>query len=278
MNARDLYRAGKLAEATTAMTAEVKSHPVDTLRRGFLAELLILSGELERADKHLDLIADQEPQGAPAIGMLRQILRAEGARRDFWNDGRVPQFVGEPTETMRLLLQASIAERDGDHEEAAKLAAGAEEARPAVSGMSGDVAFDDMRDLDDLCGGVIEILTTLGTYLWVPTEAFESIAFHEPKRPRDLLWRGAAVAVTDGPEGEVFIPAVYHGADLADAERLGRSTEWTGGDGAPVRGRGQRTFLVGDEALPMLELSSLIFDSAGHAARAESAESTESPE
>ena len=260
MNARDLYRAGDLGGAIAAMTAEVKSHPVDTIRRGFLAEMLILSGDLERADKHFDLIGDQEPQGAPAIGMLRQVLRAAKARVEFWTEGRVPEFVGQPTETMSLLLRASIAEREGDHAAAATLVAAAEEARPAVSGKSGDVAFDDLRDADDLCGGIFEVLTSMGTYMWVPAEIVDSIAFFAPKRPRDLIWRRAAISVVDGPEGEVFIPAVYHGTDLSDAERLGRLTEWSGGDGAPVRGRGQRTLLVGDEAFALMDLEALVFD------------------
>lgn len=269
MNARELYRAGKLAEAVAAMTDEVKRHPVDTLRRGFLTELLLLSGDLERADKHLDLIADQEPQGAAAIALLRQVVRAEKARGEFWTEGRVPEFVGHPTEAMSLLLQASIAAREGNGAEAVRLAAEAEEARPAVSGRCGDTAFDDIRDLDDLCGGVFEVLTTLGTYLWVPAEIIDSLAFHPPKRPRDLLWRRAAISVIDGPEGEVYIPAVYHGKDLTEAERMGRSTEWIGGDGSPVRGRGQRTLLVGEEAIALLDIESLVFD---HEPREETAE------
>jgi type VI secretion system protein ImpE len=44
---------------------------------------------------------------------------------------------------------------------------------------------------------------------------------------------------------------------VPDAARLARSTDWTGGDGAPVRGVGQRTFLVGAEARPILELRTI---------------------
>ena len=47
--ARDLYTAGKLAEAIEAATAEVRSRPTDHSARGFLAELLCLSGDIERA-------------------------------------------------------------------------------------------------------------------------------------------------------------------------------------------------------------------------------------
>ena len=65
--------------------------------------------------------------------------------------------------------------------------------------------------------------------------------------------------VRDGPDGEVYLPSVYSGPAAAEAARLARITEWTGGDGAPVRGVGQRTFLVGEEALPILDLKELRF-------------------
>jgi protein involved in temperature-dependent protein secretion len=40
---------------------------------------------------------------------------------------------------------------------------------------------------------------------------------------------------------------------------LGRSTDWRGGDGSPVRGIGQRTLLVDDDARPLLEIGTLRF-------------------
>lgn len=262
MDARELYRAGRLTEAVAAMTEEVRGHPVDTIRRGFLTELLLLSGDLERADKQLDVLASQDPQSGPSIAVLRQVVRAAQARREFWREGRVPELLDTPTESVRLLLEASVAFRDGALEDATRLAANAEEARPRVRGSCGDTEFDDLRDLDDLCGGILEVLTSKGTYIWVPFERVESLEFRAPERPRDLLWRRVAIAVRDGPEGEVFVPVVYAGTDLDDTARLARSTEWTGGDGAPVRGRGQRTYLVGDEAVPLLDMTVLRFEPA----------------
>jgi protein involved in temperature-dependent protein secretion len=36
-------------------------------------------------------------------------------------------------------------------------------------------------------------------------------------------------------------------------------TDWRGGDGGPVRGTGQRTFLVGEESVSILELKEITF-------------------
>jgi type VI secretion system protein ImpE len=67
------------------------------------------------------------------------------------------------------------------------------------------------------------------------------------------------MVVRGGPDGEVFLPALYAGSHKEgdDRVRLGRATDWSGGDGAPVRGKGQRTFLVGDESIPIMDLQEI---------------------
>ena len=130
-----------------------------------------------------------------------------------------------------------------------------EEQRPKVSGSCDGRPFQDLRDLDDLTSCVLEVLTSDGRYFWVPIADVVSIEFRDPSTPRDLLWRNVILTVRDGPEGEVFLPALYAGteAEADDGLRLGRATEWKGGDGTPVRGVGQRTFLVGDDSATILE-------------------------
>ena len=62
MNAKELLRAGQLAAAIDASVEEVKRRPTDLDAREFLCELLILGGDLERADKHMDVLGHQNPQ------------------------------------------------------------------------------------------------------------------------------------------------------------------------------------------------------------------------
>lgn len=256
-----LFRAGNLAGAVEAANAAVRKAPGDLGARVLLAELLIFAGNLERADVILDAAAQVEPEAAVVVAEFRQLLRADMARRQLRRDGRVPEFLGEPTHTQRVVLQALVAARSGDLAEAARLAATAEAERPRVAGMAGDVAFDDFRDADDLCAGSFEVLTTTGKYFWIPTERVDSIEFHPPKRPRDLMWRRASMSVREGPDGDVYIPAIYGSEDasLADALRLGRETDWIEDGDGPVRGVGQRLFLVGDEAHAIMDLTTLEF-------------------
>ena len=65
--------------------------------------------------------------------------------------------------------------------------------------------------------------------------------------------------VRDGPDGEVFLPALYTAAsaETDNRLRLGRMTEWRGGEGEPVRGAGQRIFWIGGEERPILEMQTL---------------------
>ena len=152
--------------------------------------------------------------------------------------------------------------RAGATPEAIRLLTRVEEERPRPAGACNGQRFEDFRDLDDLTSCVLEVLTVNGQYYWVPLARIESLDFHEPARPRDLLWRRAHLVIRDGPDIEMFCPVLYAGsaAEPDDLLRLGRSTDWRGGDEAPVRGVGQRTFLVGEEARPILEIQALAFD------------------
>jgi type VI secretion system protein ImpE len=260
-----LLRAGKLDPAIAAASTAVRRSPADPAARLLLAELLLLAGNLERAEIILDAAAQFDPKAAVAIAEFRQLLRAETARRQCGREGRVPEFLGEPSAALRSALAAAVALRGGDTAEAARHAAAAEDLRPRVPGVltqqAGERPFDDFRDIDDLRASFFEVLTTTGKCFWIPTERVATIAFHPPRRPRDLAWRRATMTVIDGPEGEVYLPALYDcdRADLGDEFRLGRATDWIGEDGEPVRGIGQRVFLIGAEACGIMDLAALCF-------------------
>ncbi|MGH7199740.1 MAG: type VI secretion system accessory protein TagJ [Planctomycetaceae bacterium] len=261
MNAREHYQAGDLQEAIAAATAEVKKNPAQTATRGFLCELLCFAGELERADKQLETLSIQNPETAIGVALFRQLIRGETARQQFFNEGRVPEFLHEPTPAMRSLLEASIRIRENDLPAASELAAQAEEQRPKVSGTLDGAAFDDFRDLDDLTASVFEVLTSTGKYYWVPVERVSSLIFHPPERPHDLIWRRAGMEVADGPEGDVYLPTLYPGTGRSgdDKLRLGRATDWQGDDGEPVRGLGLRTYLIGEDDRTILQLGEIEF-------------------
>ncbi|MDA8050401.1 MAG: type VI secretion system accessory protein TagJ [Rhodospirillales bacterium] len=263
-SAGSLFRQARLDDAVAAAAAAVRAQPADLAARVLLAEFLLFAGNLERADVILDAASGVDPGAATVLAEFRQLLRAEMARRQLYRDGRLPEFLGEPTPTQRASLAALVALRAGDVAEAAREAAAAEAGRPRTPGRSGKGRFDDFRDADDLLAGSFEVLTTTGKYFWVPTERVASLVFHAPKRARDLYLRRASMDVRDGPDGEVYLPALYpaEGTDPSIEQRLGRASDWRELAPGLVRGIGQRTFLVGEDAVGMMELKELAFGDA----------------
>lgn len=265
MNASECFQAGDLQAAITAMNAEVKQNPADINRRGFLCELLCFAGNFERADQQLDLMGTQDPQAMVGVALFRHLIRAEQARQQLHTDGRVPEFLTQPSPRIQLHLQASICLRENKPAEALQLLNQAEEQRPHLTGTCNGQPFEDLRDLDDLTASIFEVLTSNGKYYWIPMEDVELIELRPPARPRDLLWTRAHMVVHGGPDGEVYLPTLYAGSQKEndDRIRLGRLTDWKGGNGAPMQGVGQRTFLVGNEGHPILQLQALTIDRTG---------------
>lgn len=259
MTPQEAFQAGQLAEAIELVTEQVRSKPTDSDARSFLAALLCFAGEWERADKQLDTMMIQDTGLAIGVSLIRQLIRGEQARDDFFKSGRVPEVASDPPQHLEFVLKASIELRDGNTNEAAGLLALAEASRPEVTGTHGGQEFSGLRDLDDLLAGVCEVLTSNGKYYLVPFESVRLLEFKAPQKPLDLLWRQARMIVEDGPDGEVYIPVLYHGSVAAEDTqlRMGRATDWIGEAPGPIRGIGQRELLVGDESLPVLSLTTI---------------------
>ncbi len=263
MKALELFNQGKLDEAVESATGFVRDSPKMTGGREILAELFCFRGDLVRADKQLETIALQNPDQAVATALLRQLIRAETSRREVWTEGRMPEFLGEPDDSLGQRLKSLVALQAGNLAEAADLAAEAEEGREPVAGNCNGNPFQDFRDLDDLCAGFFEVLTSTGKYFWVPVSRVISMEFAPATRPRDLLWRQCEMYVADGPSGFVYIPVRYFSTEDSQISmdlRLGRATEWTEGSGGLVQGVGQRMFGVDQDDVSIMELKTVTFD------------------
>lgn len=272
MDAAELYRAGNLAQAIQEATAAVRKKPADIVPRGFLSELLCIAGNLDRADAQLEIVTNQQPEAIAGVSLMRQLIRAARSRQEFFDAGRVPEVLSEPTPSVRKSLEAQALLRSGDSVGAAKLLQDVEETRPKVSGtmtVAGEAGktFADLRDLDDLACSVFEVLTSTGKYYWVPMENVVSLSPRKPERPIDLLWLPAEMSVKNGPDGVVYIPSIYGGTALdGDASLLlGRATEWDESTADIVRGTGLRMFLMDDADLSPFELGEIEFDQAADA-------------
>jgi type VI secretion system protein ImpE len=255
MNATELFKANKLQDAITAQTQEVKTNPGDQAKRLFLFELLAFAGDLDRARRQIDSLVYDDAELTAAAAAYRKQLDSELARRAFFRDGAPPpQFLADPPPHLQLRVQAAQRLREGQPAEAAELLAQAQAQTPEIHGVLSGKPFDGLRDCDDLFSGVLEVMAQ-GKYFWLPFEQIDTLACKAPESPRDLLWLPGHLSVKDGPDGDVFLPALYPGSHehADDAVKLGRKTDWCHAAGAPVLGVGQKVFLRGDDDLPLLE-------------------------
>jgi type VI secretion system protein ImpE len=254
-----LLDSGDLDGAIESLSAEVRRNAADTSRRAMLAELLCFAGELERADRMLDAIAELDPSLSVGVALFQHLLRAEQARQRFYLGGDLPEFIDKPTQHEQMYLKALILLRDGEAASAAQLLDEAEQARVPLAGKLNGEPFPDLRDADDICATHMDVLTSNGKFYWIPLDRVSSVTFHRPARRRDLLWRRATMDVRGGPSGDVFVAAIYPpaGQTLTAAQRLGHQTDFVGGNGAQGRGLGLRDYLVGQESRTILEMIEL---------------------
>jgi type VI secretion system protein ImpE len=239
MNPRELYQAGRLAEAIEALTAEVRSNPTDGQRRTFLFELLCFAGAFDRAAKQLDVLGQGGQEAAMGMLLYRAALHAEQIRQQMFTTDQLPSSTRDPA---------------------------------PVTGSVNGTPFTSVTDGDPRIGARLEVFAA-GEYLWIPFEHIASITIAPPKRLRDLMWTPAIVrpsrSFKGGELGEVLLPVLAPGTwKHADPEvRLGRVTEWqelADGRQAPV---GQKLLLVDDEEFPLLEVRELEFTPVPSAAR-----------
>ncbi len=262
MSIGEQLKNGQLNEAIDAAIQDVKKKPMQWDLRIALAQLLCLRGDLERADNHLDTAQIQSPDALLRISMYRQMIRGEMTRNECWQEGRTPDLMQnqEPSPLFEKTLRMILAMREGKNTEAVQLVDEIEEERPVVQGTCDGVAFEDIRDQDDRTAYFMETITSNGKYFWLPFDSIDSIEFHAPEQPCDLIWRRATMNAF-GQEGDVFVNALYPGSSASDdiTHKLGQSTAWLGGEREPGCGLGQRMFWLGEDEKSIMEIGTLEF-------------------
>lgn len=240
MNPRELFDAGKVREAEQQLTAYLRDHPTDVGQRTFLFELLCFSGNYDRAEKQLSVLAQGGTRAEMGAVLYYAALHAEKTRHQVF-------------EKQQFSKDLAVASPDG-----------------TLNGQP----FQSLRDADPELGARLEVFAA-GAYLWIPFEHLASVEMEPPRRLRDTLWRPAIVRTGpsfEGAElGEVLIPAIYPFSWKHPDENvwLGRATDWAADDEGHEYPAGQKIWLVDGEETPFLEIRSLEFSgkqAASHAA------------
>lgn len=231
MTAKELFNAGQVREAEKSLGAYLRDHPTDTTQRTFLFELLCFSGQYDRAEKHLGILADGAQTAQMGAVLYYSALHAEKTRHELF---RTEQYPRTPVAS-------------------------------SPRGKLNDKPFETITDADPEIGPRLELFAA-GAYLWIPFEHITSIVIPPPKRLRDTLW--APAMVLTGPSfkgtdlGEVLLPCIcpFSWKDENEQLWLGRATEWRVDDQQKEYPIGQKILLVDGEEVPLLEVRTIEFE------------------
>ena len=252
--------AGNLGAAVEAALGLVKSNPTAQSARTFLFELSCFSGDWERAERQLDVIGHQDANTAIGSLIYRQNLSAERDRIKFFAEGLRPETPETPPSYVEDLFKANDLLREGKTDEARELLDSVEENRPAYSCTVNGEDFSDFRDYNDSTMCVFEAIVK-DSYVWLPFENVAKIEFLERKSLRDIFWPQAQFELTNGTNGEMFIPSLYANTwkNSDDQVRLGRSVDWRDAGDEIYIGEGTRLYTMDGKDRSILDIKSIEF-------------------
>ncbi len=232
MDPQELFRAGKLSEAISALNEALRNEPSNQKQRTFLFELLCFSGDYDRAEKQLNIL-EQEGSKDSFLGTLlyKAALNAEKTRQEMFEKRTYPQ---------QALDGAAV----------------------GVQGKLNGKEFQSLSDTDPRIGEKLEVFAA-GDYMWISYQDIASVRLEPPKRLRDLLW--APAKLVTGPTfrsrdlGEILLPVLSPGSwqHPDDEVKLGRLSDWCEDETGEVAPFGQKSLLVDGEEIPFLEIREL---------------------
>lgn len=262
-NAKDLYKQGQLSAAINKLIEEVRENPGDIWRRTFLFELLCFNGEWERAERQLKALSIIGAKAEIGIAVYGNNIKNEIARSKLFSNGLAPTFLIPPPKYVSLQLEAINKLREKDYIQARTLLDKAMELQPELKGAFNGKAFNYFSDYNDFLSSCLEVFLK-DQYLWIPFEHIKRLEVYQPKQLRELVWAKAAIELTNGSMGEIFLPALYTNSFKHENElvRLGRLTDWQKLSEDLYMGYGLRTFLVNSEEKTLFEIVDLTFENA----------------
>jgi len=198
-----------------------------------------------------------KPDLGLALATWRQLVHAAQVRQDVFQLKAKPELIEEATPFITLSLDMILALHENDVDRINTCT----EAINSQTNLSQFLVNDDnanfLRDLDDTTAYLFEVLGTNGKYFWIDFSQVVELEIFKPERLLDVLWRKANIVLTNGTEGEVYLPAIYPTID-DELTAFGRKTEWQT-KGSAYRGVGLRTWLLGESDISINDQPSWVF-------------------
>jgi type VI secretion system protein ImpE len=260
-DAEQLVRNGDPRAALAKLTEAVRAKPADASLRIFMAQLLCVLGQWERAHTQLNVVADMDKLAIPMRETVGHAIRCELMRAQVFAGKRTPMVFGQPDEWLALLIESMLQSGQGDKALSEDLATRAFDAAPVAGGRIDDQPFEWLADADSRIGPVLEACVN-GRYYWVPFARLMRVTFDPPEDLRDCVWMPAQLMFANGGETVALVPTRYPGSqDSADGLIcLARKTEWTEIGPDRYAGLGQRVLVTDAGERDLMAVRTIEFD------------------
>ena len=255
--AEEQLRAGDLAGCLADLQQQVRRSPADPRQRTFLAQLLMVIGDWDRAVAQLEVLGSLDASALPMVQTYRCAIQCERLRQSVLRGERSPLVFGDPDPWIALLVRA-LTLGPGASSQADELRARAFEAAPASAGSLNGIEFEWIADADSRFGPILEVLLN-GAYYWVPMHRVAAMTVEPPADLRDLVWLPVRLTWTNGGQVAALVPTRYVGTETLadDALKLSRKTQWTAIGADVFAGSGQRVLATSAEEVPLLAVREL---------------------
>ncbi len=241
-----------------SLKEDVRKAPRDARLRTFLFQMFCVTAEWDRALTQLSVASELDPLALPMAQTYRSAILCEALREKVFRGERSPTVLGDPGESVPLLIEANRLLATGHPKEAARLRDAAFEAAPETPGTLNDALFAWIGDADPRLGPVLEVFVN-GNYMWVPFARLRNLHCDPPADLRDQIWMPATFMWSNDGEAVGFIPTRYPGSATSPdhALALSRRTEWhdVGADWSlPL---GQRVLVTDADEIALMDVRDL---------------------
>lgn len=262
-SAEALVRSGDPRGALAQLTLAVKAAPAKPALRIFLAQLLCILGQWERAHTQLNVAADMDASAGPMREMVGHALRCEKIRAAVFAGRRTPMVFGQPDPWLALLIESLLRSEQGAPAAVAQLAQQAFDDAPATTGNIDGQPFAWIADADSRLGPVLEAMVN-GRYYWVPFSRLAAINFEPAVDLRDRVWIPAHLTFANGGEVIAMVPSRYPGSESSTDGQvlLATRTEWTPLGEERFAGLGQRVLVTDAGEFDLLSIHRIELDPA----------------
>lgn len=158
MDSKELIKAGRLSDAREQLIEEIKSSPADLSKRTLLFQVLSFCGEWDKAGRHLDVIAAQDPSRETGVQVYKNLIQGERVRDEVSKRNSRPSFLSKTPPYIEMYFSAQEKLFGGKIEEAKDLFNQMDTQLPVIAGTVNGKSFTGFNDTDTFVSFFLEII------------------------------------------------------------------------------------------------------------------------